>query len=73
MEKKIEWPTEPFEVYDEEVKNMVLSMTDRERLEFIVDIVIDYDGYRTAMGLAGLLNEVYAVAKSPKKRDDIVL
>jgi len=69
MDKKIEWPTEPFEAYDEEVKNMILPMTDRERLEFIVDIVIDYDGYRTDVGLAGLLNEVYAVAKAPKKID----
>lgn len=73
MNEIIVWPTEPFEVYDEEVKNIILPMTDRERLEFIVDIVNDYDGYRTDFGLAGLLNEVYAIAKAPKKRGDVIL
>lgn len=67
MEDKIVWPTEPFETYDDEVKRLIMPMTDRERLEFIAEIVVDYDGYTTASGLAGLLNEVYAIAKAPRK------
>lgn len=62
-DKDICWPSEPLDAYKDQIATMS-SLSCEERLQFIRDIVVDYDGYRTAKGLATLLNEVYAIAGS---------
>lgn len=66
LDGDITWPTEPFDSYDDQLKTME-SLSYEERLQYIRDIVDDYDGYRSANGLAKLLNEVYAIAGSKPK------
>ena len=47
-------------------------MTAEERLKEIAAILDDWDGYRTAKGLAGLINEVWAYALYPVKAQESV-
>ena len=47
----------------EETKAWLDKMDAVEALGNIADICIDWDGYRTANGLGGLINEIWAYAK----------
>lgn len=48
-----------------ETKKWLDARTPEERLEIIKDICVDWDGYRTAAGLGGLINEIWAYAAYP--------
>lgn len=48
-----------------ETKKWLDTQTPEERLETIKDICVDWDGYRTAPGLGGLVNEIWAYAAYP--------
>lgn len=61
----------PDELCDE-TKLWLDGMTAEERLREIADICIDWDGYRTAEGLGGLLNEIWAYARYPVKAQEPV-
>lgn len=56
----------PEELLDE-TKKWLDSQTAEERLTTIKDICLDWDGYRTAAGLGGLINEIWAYAAYPCK------
>lgn len=43
----------------------VLKMSAQERLEHIRDIALDWDGYRSAKGLGGLIDEIRACCVAP--------
>lgn len=43
----------------------VLKMTAQERLEHIKDIALDWDGYRSAKHLGGLIDEIRACCVAP--------
>lgn len=49
----------------EKTKEWLDTQTPEERLETIKDICVDWDGYRTAAGLGGLVNEIWAYAAYP--------
>lgn len=51
----------------EETKAMLDKMTAEDRLKLISAICVDWDGYRTANGLGGLINEIWAYALYPIK------
>ena len=59
-------PVKP-EKLEERTKKWLDGMTAEERLEEIAAILDDWDGYRTAKGLGGLINEVWAYALYPVK------
>ena len=48
-----------------ETKKWLDARTPEERLGIIKDICVDWDGYRTAAGLGGLVNEIWAYAAYP--------
>lgn len=48
-----------------ETKKWLDAQTPEERLKTIKDICLDWDGYRTAAGLGGLVNEIWAYAAYP--------
>ena len=48
---------------EDETKVWLDKMDAVEALENIADICIDWDGYRTADGLGGLINEIWACAR----------
>lgn len=52
----------------EEMKNFLAEQTAQERLNFIADLVFDWDGFVTADNLGGLLNEVYTYSLYPTKK-----
>lgn len=64
-------PVKP-EKLEEVTTKWLDEMTAKERLEKIAMIIDDWDGYRTAKGLAGLINEVWAYALYPVKEQDSV-
>lgn len=49
----------------EETKKFLDKQTPEKRLELIKDMCVDWDGYRTAAGLGGLINEIWAYATYP--------
>lgn len=63
-------PVKP-EKLEEVTTKWLDEMTAKERLEKIAEILDDWDGYRTAKGLAGLINEVWAYALYPVKAQEI--
>lgn len=60
--RKQELPPVKPEKLEERTKKWLDEMTAKERLEEIAAILDDWDGYRTAKGLAELINEVWAYA-----------
>jgi hypothetical protein len=62
-------PVKP-EKLEEVTTKWLDEMTAKERLEKIAMILDDWDGYRTAKGLAGLINEVWAYALYPVKEQE---
>ena len=49
----------------EKTKKWLDQQTAEARLAVIKDICLDWDGYRTAAGLGGLINEIWAYAAYP--------
>ena len=62
-------PVKP-EKLEEKTTKWLDNMTAEKRLEEIAAILDDWDGYRTAKGLAGLINEVWAYALYPVKAQE---
>ena len=58
----------PEELLDK-TKKWLDTQTAEERLSTIKDICVDWDGYRTAAGLGGLVNEIWAYAAYPCKNE----
>jgi len=58
------------EKLEERTTKWLDQMTAEERLEEIAAILDDWDGYRTAKGLGGLINEVWAYALYPVKAQE---
>lgn len=56
-----------------ETKKWLDAQTPEERLETIKDICVDWDGYRTAAGLGSLVNEIWAYAAYPCKKEARVM
>ena len=67
--KAQELPDVKPEKLEERTTKWLDQMTAEERLEEIAAILDDWDGYRTAKGLAGLINEVWAYALYPVKEE----
>ena len=57
---------------EDETKKWLNEMDGIDALKNIADICIDWDGYRTANGLGGLINEIWAYARycSEKLKND---
>lgn len=72
MLKAQELPDVKPEKLEERTTKWLDQMTAEERLEEIAAILDDWDGYRTAKGLAGLINEVWAYALYPVKAQEPV-
>ena len=70
--KEQELPDVKPEKLEERTTKWLDQMTAEERLEEIAAILDDWDGYRTAKGLAGLINEVWAYALYPVKAQEPV-
>jgi len=68
--KAQELPDVKPEKLEERTTKWLDQMTAEERLEEIAAILDDWDGYRTAKGLAGLINEVWAYALYPVKTQE---
>lgn len=68
--KAQELPDVKPEKLEERTTKWLDQMTAEERLEEIAAILDDWDGYRTAKGLAGLINEVWAYALYPVKAQE---
>ena len=68
--KAQELPDVKPEKLEERTTKWLDQMTAEERLEEIAAILDDWDGYRTAKGLAGLINEVWAYALYPVKEQE---
>jgi len=68
--KAQELPDVKPEKLEERTTKWLDQMTAKERLEEIAAILDDWDGYRTAKGLAGLINEVWAYALYPVKEQE---
>ena len=62
-------PVKP-EKLEEVTTKWLDEMTAEERLKEIALILDDWDGYRTAKGLGGLINEVWAYALYPVKAQE---
>lgn len=65
--KAQELPDVKPEKLEERTTKWLDQMTAEERLKEIAAILDDWDGYRTAKGLGGLINEVWAYALYPVK------
>lgn len=61
-------PVKP-EKLEERTTKWLDNMTAKERLEEIAAILDDWDGHRTAKGLGMLINEIWAYALYPIKKD----
>lgn len=70
--KAQELPDVKPEKLEERTTKWLDQMTAEERLEEIAAILDDWDGYRTAKGLGGLINEVWAYALYPVKAQEPV-
>ena len=68
--KAQELPDVKPEKLEERTTKWLDQMTAEERLEEIAAILDDWDGYRTAKGLGGLINEVWAYALYPVKAQE---
>lgn len=68
--KAQELPDVKPEKLEERTTKWLDQMTAEERLEEIAAILDDWDGYRTAKGLGGLINEVWAYASYPVKAQE---
>lgn len=68
--KAQELPDVKPEKLEERTTKWLDQMTAEERLEEIAAILDDWDGYRTAKGLAGIINEVWAYALYPVKEQE---
>lgn len=67
-------PKEPTnEDLNDEYCEKLEEQTDSERLHHIWEIAIDYDGYRTYRGVAGLLDEVIACCQVKTKNINTIL
>ena len=64
-------PVKP-EKLEERTTKWLDKMTAEERLKEIAAILNDWDGYRTAKGLGGLINEIWAYALYPVKAQEPV-
>ena len=69
LPKPATYSPEPSELLYE-TKRWLDNMTAEERLQEISVICIDWDGYRTAEGLGSLINEIWAYARYPVKKDN---
>ena len=68
--KAQELPDVKPEKLEERTTKWLDQMTAEERLKEIAAILDDWDGYRTAKGLGGLINEVWAYALYPVKAQE---
>lgn len=70
--KEQELPDVKPEKLEEKTTKWLDQMTAEERLKEIAAILDDWDGYRTAKGLGGLINEIWAYALYPVKAQEPV-
>lgn len=68
--KERELPPVKPEKLEERATEWLDNMTAEERLKEIAAILDDWDGYRTAKGLGGLINEIWAYAMYPVKAQE---